>query len=516
MLAAPVRLPLQTGSSGLRRFTRGLAMFAGATGFLLTCAYTFPALFLIANAGAVVLVLAGIREIAIGLRARPSDIVVSDDGLAILGGPQAILFQPALEWRAVDAAHWNLERDENLVRLRFGAEDDAPTLALVDAAELDEIRSLESIVETVRACSGAPAQELRNESAPTVMGCATCGAPLEADDVDRVRCNNCRAENEMPADLRARIVAARAAAARDAHIAKSLAALLDQPTATATNARLVASGVPILVLWILIAGATFVAQRQSWIHWYSFFAAIAVLGLALAAFHQTAQRLFVDRQALQRLPFTFAALMPTTPGGASRCRRCGAPLLRQVDSALIRRCIYCDAENVLGFDLLTNVTAAVRDERSLEADLALRSSRRDRSGRRALLAIGALLASISVLVFAAARVMGALRLERDCRDGDTQACERVFESSDGESPSRRNMLLELACSRKVYRACTAAATAGTFDVQDKAMAKLRIECSTKDRSACTELLSACRQTHASCAEARVDACAAGLESACPR
>ena len=121
----------------------------------------------------------------------------------------------------------------------------------------------------------------------------------------------------------------------------------------------------------------------------AFLVAIATFGV-IAGLYYLVRGQLSDRQALRLLTIGFAARAPTTAGGAHHCRKCNGPLVPPEGSVLVH-CVYCGAENVLGFDARGEAKQSEKQVESLDDALERRDAERARwrfSGFIALFVLG--------------------------------------------------------------------------------------------------------------------------------
>lgn len=230
-----------------------------------------------------------------------------------------------------------------------------------------------------------------------VLRCTKCNAPLPLADVEHVTCGSCGTENQIPdayrelqrarhvdAALRAESVTLLKQVDRPPRMTtKVLARVFDLPML----AFMVLYGVP-LTLFAVVRGMVFtdwLAERQHKnpddmpVAYLIGFAAAIIL---VFAFIPRAIGVYANRRASQRARLLAAlrAKPPETPGGASLCRLCGAPLSIAKDQLLVT-CSYCGADNALVVD--TN-TAHVSSEQVARLGKTMRDvAQQDRAERRA-------------------------------------------------------------------------------------------------------------------------------------
>jgi hypothetical protein len=434
---AAVRLPLQVGTSSLLGFSRVAAAFV--PGALLLASLVLPPLFapwdeawelygkywvLYPFAVGLGLALLGYARVHfwLSLRERPSDVHFDQEGFRVEGGPQHGLTVP---WSAVDpdrcqilaSRKRNLElfghehhddceickkeaRVHNFWQLRVGLEG-GRTIELASAEGKEEEASFAALCDSIRSMAQAarsgPGSIARQPPQEGVLRCPGCGAPVPPGDADVVQCAYCRGVVPVPRELRARLVAL---GVRDREQRRSdtlLRRLIRQPGARSTSVALAFSAVPSLLAW----PATFVTMVVLYL--LAFLRVPNALMLSLSAFafivamFYLVRGRFTDRQALRLLSLHFAARpRPGTDQGKD-CRMCGAPL-PEAGNALVVRCVHCDAENVMGIDVLRQATTQRSQAASLDEALATRARARSQH-RRGWLAALALVALASGGVF---------------------------------------------------------------------------------------------------------------------
>jgi DNA-directed RNA polymerase subunit RPC12/RpoP len=196
-----------------------------------------------------------------------------------------------------------------------------------------------------------------------VLICTNCGAPLAFGDGDTTKCNRCGTETVVPErhrrlrDLRGTDAALRAEA-------EAMFARLDSPPSMVTGvlamtldlnmlAFLFVYGIPVglgSVLWALDATTWLAHYRRVPEAEIPFAVTMAFVGLVLLVllFVPRALGVYANRRATGRLMLVqgLAAKLPSTPGGPSTCRVCGAPLAI-LENASVCDCIYCGAQNAV-------------------------------------------------------------------------------------------------------------------------------------------------------------------------
>jgi DNA-directed RNA polymerase subunit RPC12/RpoP len=422
--AAPyaIRLPLQVGISSLWSFARCAATLVpsiGAIVFGVTVLFAQDketrAMFVLGLIGLLLLGFA-LMHLWIGVRDRPSDVLLGPAGLAIEGGPHAGL---RVAWSELYLDGCKLEED-TVTRITIGGilrsiatRDDemgfseVPVLRLhlvlmagelVTAAEAErplEMESLRALLDSIRSGHWAGGEssaeivarerERQDRIGARVLRCAQCGAPVQPEDAPAVACGHCGAEVAMPSELQERIRAAREILRTGPVSEELVLELLDQPGAARTSYAMLLSGVPMMLAWpaalvIAVARGTFdhvaalraATRERAAVELCAL--AVFALSTVLALFFLMRRRL-ADRQALRLLTLELGARAPARPGAPHRCRTCEAPLPATPNKVLVR-CIYCDADNILGLDLRRQAAHVAEQSRGLEQALAQRRKER--------------------------------------------------------------------------------------------------------------------------------------------
>ncbi len=84
-----------------------------------------------------------------------------------------------------------------------------------------------------------------------------------------------------------------------------------------------------------------------------------------------------DRIAVRHLALHASARRPLSAGDPYGCRNCGAPLEPKGPAeGIVVRCVYCDADNVLGLDLRPQARDAEPERRAIERALERRGDER--------------------------------------------------------------------------------------------------------------------------------------------
>jgi hypothetical protein len=399
-----MRLPLQTGSQAILGAAVGSVCIALAVPPLVFGLFLLPAgfwlLFVSAFAGYL-----GVSFIRDAWRARPSDIELDAVGLRVVGGPKHGL---AIAWERVKAC--KLDRKEEYgtgLLVTVGGKEEL----LATTMDEDEEASLDAVRRTLlvlRDRTPPPPPEPTTES--QVLACTKCGAMAAPAAAARVVCDFCGTPIDMPAAIREKVsTSARLTKSRrtiERHASWFLRSTLSRarwamvPTCLAVAAWLVA-----LVVGVAMYG------RGSSSAWGCLFLVIA-LGSLAPGVTALFGAVLIGRQAAPVLALNLGARPPVKPGQPQLCRCCGGPLATPA-VGVVTQCIFCDADNVLGFSLGREAASAARQAGLLE-NTVTRTQRARAKWRRGGLAVGAgcLLASTIALL----SIRTQVRAEGGARD----------------------------------------------------------------------------------------------------
>ena len=344
-------------------------------------------------------------------RYRPSDLLVGDTGIRIVGGYRHGF---AADWAAIAQAQcqisaskptlitiWGLlmtlletDIDERYYHFRVGPDLVAETDDKREADSFREIAAamLERAAPPVDAESPTPAapaeapdgeskgrrrrkQPRKLASPPSlphreiaILTCTKCGGAVSPGTEAEVACSHCETMVAIPMDLRERVLAAATLSVHAKRAVRVVEKLLDQPSGRQVSRWIAISTLFIAAAWPLTVAAYVHLAR---VHRLSFElgALLAVLPflLVLDGFFLSRLRL-VDRLALRSLALTFGALPPVKPGDAPCCRQCLGPL--PTVTATIVPCAYCGTANVTRVDLRGRAKRTASSAVSLEHALA--------------------------------------------------------------------------------------------------------------------------------------------------
>ncbi len=397
-----IRLPLQIGTTSLWGMTRAALLLVpgvlltpfgliGGVGVLWASDGGEVALGIAAVLIGTPLMLVWIALLQLGgmLRARPSDAVLDEAGLRVEGGKHGGI---TLAWTQLDPQRCSL-RDVTNKELTLGdmykseqestgtamthlvvEREGQPALVLAEAEAPEERESLAALYTSIQV--GAWRGEVGEEDVTReVVRCAACGAAVVPGQEERVKCHRCGEPVEMPAEVRQRVrVADEGRSARGA-AAGLVTRLIDQPGATRTNLLFVLGGAAMLLAWpaSLAIGI--------WDYTREDLDAARVLSLLvfplamIPGLYALLRVQLVDRFALRLLTLDLGAREPKRTGDPYGCHACGGPLVVRQDEVVVR-CVYCDADNVLGLDLRARTGHAREAAKSLDAALAWRTRER--------------------------------------------------------------------------------------------------------------------------------------------
>lgn len=214
------------------------------------------------------------------------------------------------------------------------------------------------------------------------LRCPGCGASVALSGLDAVRCQYCGSSVPVPAHYQ-ELHAQNAIAAADRRKVEAAYARLGHPPGRllrqwATAARYVWGGlylsiiVSLLVLlslpeyvadwaaaWAPALGLDLIDMAGAW--GTTLVITVSFFGLLVLPLLVVTYKIVVgDLRAM--LGVTLAAREPTTPGGPSTCRACGAPL-DIAEGSLGVRCGYCGSDNLVA--LPPDLVARVRDRHAV-------------------------------------------------------------------------------------------------------------------------------------------------------
>lgn len=333
-----------------------------------------------------------------GWKLRASDVRLAPEGLAIESGP-------------LDGVRWSwAELTPDSVDLAGAGSDDSPdarnlcigTAVVAQASEAEELDSLQTLASTVEALGG----QARGEARPTptldapkgAVRCPHCGAVATPSHAESQPCAYCGGDVPMPQQVRDQMAAQLAGAAGQAETERLLAQLLRQPGAFATNLLCFVALPPLLLSYPLLS--IVYDEFHQLRHVLEPLQGLSLFLGGIAASHGLGLLLKAQvdgRAAIQLVSTRFAATPPVAPGGAWRCSRCGAGLPGGNADQLIRRCLHCGSDGLVGLNLVPTAVREVDQALSLRSVLEQRLAVRRRSRGLALLSLALLVASAVVL-----------------------------------------------------------------------------------------------------------------------
>lgn len=415
--ARGIRLPLQIGTSSLWSLARSSASLLPGLG-LVPLGVTVAIETGLSRLGISLGVALGMAGVLLAIFAwahiryawcdRPSDVVLSSEGLRVEGGRYHGLSMP---WSLVDRSGTCIVADQEdrltlksiglsallaavlaligvdlpeglkekvgIRRLRV-ARRSGGSVVVAEAERPIEQDSLQALLDSIRADQwyGPPDPAARTVPPPVgVVACPGCGAAAVPDETEAVTCPYCGTAVAIPEAVRRGVRDGRVISHERRLSERVLGRLLEQPGARSMGWLFLGASVPMLLAWPLAFGLagrewelgtlTSVASAK-----LAFFASAAILSL----FFLLRVRL-VDRFALRLLTLGFAARAPVNDQAPFTCRRCGAPLPEARDSIHVA-CVYCRSENLIGLDL--GHRAAVETAQADTLGDALRGRSRER------------------------------------------------------------------------------------------------------------------------------------------
>lgn len=389
-----MRLPLQVGRAAIGQGARFAATIWTGPLLLLLGTMVFyashPFIGIAIVLGGIVLLGVAIEAADVAKRDRPSDIVLDGSGFAIQGGPldgthckwsevdadscTVVHADPRiavrwllLKWLTLGKIDWIADRAEVPVvqlQLRRAGEHD---LVLAEV-EGDERESLVHLRDAIRSVADPPEPDGEVKLPQEILTCPACGAPQVPADAATMPCASCGHVLEVPAELRERLHARAVLEQTSAAPARLVRRLVDQPSAKRAGwivrqgRRLMFWSQPAalvgLIVYMTHQGGHTAGTDETFLLRMApsedglFLQDLALAALMVAAAFVIAWTLtsayVANRAALRVLADQFGAVPPARRGGASSCRRCGAPL--PASTALLVHCVYCAAENVIGVD----------------------------------------------------------------------------------------------------------------------------------------------------------------------
>jgi uncharacterized Zn finger protein (UPF0148 family) len=385
------RVPVQTGASSRYAFIFALGAVVAGLVVLVASAMVLPTIVAITAVEIFFMVFLGLVGVFVrnGYRRRASDAVFDDESVTFEGGPldaELVAFRDVdTQFTAIVDVPGRPELKRVMLVLDRGA-----SYVLAETTDVEELESLRALVESMvfraRAQSASSAAKVVEDAAgreAEILVCSSCGAPVMPTESGTTTCAKCGASVAVPDDLRGRVHRHAELAETRARTRQMIARLLRQPRARTVNAILLVAASALLVAPIVIAVGGVVPG-------------VTLLLLGVGGYG-VVRDLTLDRRALRSVLTAFGARPPRALGEPPRCHACGAPLHVAADDVAVA-CVYCEAENVVGANLATDLRAASSTADDLTRDLGALS--RSKLASRAL--VGATLVA-GVAFFLVAR-----------------------------------------------------------------------------------------------------------------
>jgi hypothetical protein len=451
-MSHPVRLPLQVGTTSLWSVARAAATLVPSLvlllGAVLALMEKVGGIALFGGVLGVYFLVYSVAHIVRAWRTRASDAVLGSAKLSFQGGAQHGL---ELDWTAIDGDKTEAQTvDEARLtmkkifgdffflamssllsnKLELAPEDKVPvrrlelhardgrSWMLAEAEHPAEQRSLDALLGSIQAKLGPPKRR-DAKSSQQVLCCQSCGAPQKPTDAAAVTCPYCQATTPIPEDVRQRVAAHRTVAQAQQTMVTVVEKLLHQPGAQRASVVLVILTILAALLWVPLVGSLFlIGITNAGVFEVGWALVAGVMGVL--AFFILARAALARRRALRLLTSGFGARAPSDEQSGYACRRCGGPLPES--QQLVARCGYCDADNILGVDLRSEVAPTKEHELSLAE--ALEAQKRERRGWL-LASVGAfVIMAIFAIMVAASVSMSLEHTEqiRRCEAEDAEAC----------------------------------------------------------------------------------------------
>ncbi len=491
-----VRLPLQVGVSSLWGLTGAAATLLPAVAmsvvgivFYLSDERTqrsYPPwvqAVALASLSAILLLPYALGRATSALRERPSDVLLSAEGLRVDGGSFDGLF---LTWESIDAGASRIEvehrKGRSLARIAMNlpsfmayvilgtclavpiwlidstiargklaagiqrvfsrligpgvydlwrlevATDDGGHVLLATAERPLDRDSLQALLDSIRGLASLGTNPTADDKPVPrdieVLRCPACGAPAAPKDAGTVPCAYCGATIDVPQELRERLEALSAIAERPGIVAM-VQRLLEQPGARVVSARMLVGAVVMFLAWPIAFGvAAWLQAGQVLVlqnaTLLAAFAIAAILGVHLAL-----RAGLTDRQALRLVTLDLGARPPPRPDAPPECHACGAPLAVG-DDQLVARCVYCSTDNVIGIDVRREARPLGAARVSLEDALGKRTRQRWLWRSLAMGVVPLVVIAGWALGAATQYLVDPLQLSRDeCNGGEMARCAEL-------------------------------------------------------------------------------------------
>lgn len=280
-------------------------------------------------------------------KTRASDCEFSEQGFRVSGGA---FDQLEVAYRTIQLETTAIYAGRLVIDIGDGVK-----LPVAFASVEAEQRSLEAFLGTLTLRSRQQSKIATSDNEPLapikpeVFRCRSCGTPVIMDDVPEVVCQSCHQNVAIAEELRTKLRAVRSLEAQQLAVAELVRRALRQPGAKRLNQVLIA----VATLGIVWLPVRIVLRALA-----TTLGSVVVLSLA----YWLAYVLIASRRALTVLIAEHSARRDQ---GLYCCCDCGAPLPHAQKDDLIVQCIYCDAQNVLGFDYAGEAAQTAESRRSL-------------------------------------------------------------------------------------------------------------------------------------------------------
>lgn len=406
-----IRLPLQTGTSALQLWTRGVVLttlaLALVVGLVLLLVHVglavLPHVFVLGSPVVLGLGFTGLGFLRKAPRARASDVALSPEGLRIEGGPHAWAYRDPMGWAAIAGDDWRVREPEEpagkgATCLYAGPESEE--ISLAEAKSPEEVISVRQLAETLGrvARRRASPQSEPATGGPTMLRCARCGSPVPGADAPEQRCAHCGSSVPVPEGVRERVRAARRVASSAKVTPQLVQRVLEQPRAKTSNVVLLVGAAAMVAL---VPAAVWMGVELSLAGKLGLAGAIGLVLLPVSLFWAVYGLLYsilVRRRAVGLVALRLGASPVAGAAGGHACRNCSAPL-PAAEAGIVVSCEYCAAPNVLGLDLRAEAETAASQEQELQDDLVTADLRRARARRQLYAAVVAVVASAALFVF---------------------------------------------------------------------------------------------------------------------
>lgn len=398
-----LRLPLQTGSQAIFGAAVGSVLLALAVPLLIPVPFVMGAFWLLLVSALFAFV--GGSFLADAWRARPSDVELDAEGLRILGGPRDGL---TLAWARVGSCKLEPKPEYGTGLILVVGKDELLIATTMDDDEEASLDAVRRTLDALRDPTPAPPQEPAAET--RILACPKCGGITAPSAAPRVACGFCAATIDMPAAIREK-VSASARLTKSRTSIERYASRFVQSTLSRARAAMVPTYLAVAAWLVAI-----VVGISMYVHGTSSAWGILFLVVALGFLAPGVTALFggvlIGRQAAPILALHLGARPPARPGEPHACRCCGGPLPEPA-AGVVTRCIFCDADNVLGMSIGREAASAELQAGLLEATVS-RTRRARSKWQRVGLGVGASCLVASTIALLGIRTQ--VRAEGGARD----------------------------------------------------------------------------------------------------